>query len=52
MGYLTDALKMAAEYNGGVFPPSLRGEQGIDGIMQRAAKTLLEKHSKDSPDEC
>ncbi len=48
--YLTDALKMAAEYNDGVFPPTLRGEQGIDGIMQRAAKTFAEKHGKDSPE--
>ncbi len=37
---------MAAEYNGGVFPATLRGEQGIDGIMQRAAKTLAEKHER------
>lgn len=49
--YLADALKMAAEYNDGVFPPTLRGEQGIDGIMLRAAKTLAEKHSKASPQE-
>ena len=47
--YLADALKMAAEYNDGVFPPALRGEQGIDGIMQRAATTLVEKHGKGSP---
>jgi outer membrane lipoprotein-sorting protein len=45
--YLADALKMAAEYNDGVFPPTLRGEQGLDGVFQRAAKTLAEKHDKD-----
>jgi hypothetical protein len=48
--YLADALKMAAEYNDGVFPPTLRGDEGIDGIMQRAFKTLAEKHGKDSPE--
>ena len=41
---------MAAEYNDGVFPPALRGEQGIDGIMQRRYKTLEEKHGKDAPE--
>jgi outer membrane lipoprotein-sorting protein len=45
---VTDALKTAAEYNDGVFPPTLRGEQGIDGIMMRAAKTLTEKPGKSS----
>ena len=39
---------MAAEHNNGVFPPTLRGEQGVDGIMQRAIKTLSEKPAKDS----
>ena len=46
--YLAETLKMAAEHNDNVFPSTLRGEQGIDGIMQRAAKTLGEKHGKDS----
>jgi outer membrane lipoprotein-sorting protein len=38
--YLADTLKMTAEVNGGVFPPTLRGEEGIDGIMARSAQTL------------
>ena len=44
---LADALKMAAEYNNNVFPDTLRGEQGIDGILQRAMKTLAEKQGAD-----
>jgi outer membrane lipoprotein-sorting protein len=48
--YLADALKMAAEYNDGVFPPTLRGEKGIDGILQRAAKSLAEERGKESPE--
>lgn len=47
--FLTGALKMAAECNDGVFPPSLRGEQGVVSIIQRGALTLAEKH-KGSPD--
>jgi outer membrane lipoprotein-sorting protein len=48
--YLVETLKMAAEYNDGVFPATLRGEQGIDGIMMRAAKALAKKYAKDSPE--
>jgi hypothetical protein len=44
---LTGALKLAAEHNDGLFPPTLRGEQGIDGIIEHAAKTLAENHAKD-----
>ncbi len=47
---LADVLKMAAEYNDGVFPDTLRGEQGIDGILQRAMKTSAEKLGKNSPE--
>ena len=32
---LANALGLAAELNGGVFPPSLRGEHGIDGLSLR-----------------
>lgn len=46
--YLADTLKMVAELNDGVFPPKLRGEEGIDGILQRgAAKTLAEKMAEE-----
>ena len=31
--YLADGLKLAAKCNDGVFPPELRGEHGIDGII-------------------
>jgi outer membrane lipoprotein-sorting protein len=48
--FLTGALKMAAECNGGVFPPFLRGEQGVVSVIQRNIPALLEKH-KGSPDE-
>lgn len=44
IAYLAEALKMAAEHNDGVFPPTLRGEEGIDGIMQRAAKSLGQEY--------
>lgn len=47
--FLTGALRMAAECNDGVFPPSLRGEQGVVSTIQRGAQTLAEKH-KGSPD--
>jgi hypothetical protein len=46
--HLADSLKMAAQYNDGFFPATLRGEQGVDGMMLRAPKTLAEKHRKDS----
>jgi outer membrane lipoprotein-sorting protein len=45
--FLKDGLKLAAEYNGGVFPPQLRGENGFDGILDRAFKAEIEKHAKD-----
>jgi outer membrane lipoprotein-sorting protein len=41
--YLADALKMAAECNHGVFPPELRGEHGIDGIIQHGAAKLAKE---------
>ena len=41
---------MAAECNGGVFPSSLRGEQGVFSVIERGIGSLLEKH-KGSPDE-
>ena len=48
--FLTSALKMAAEINGGVFPPSLQGDQGVVSVIQRGIQTLAEKH-KGSPGE-
>jgi hypothetical protein len=33
---LAEALGLTAERNGGFFPDSLQGDQGIDGIMKRA----------------
>jgi outer membrane lipoprotein-sorting protein len=47
IAYVAEALKMAAEYNGGVFPPALRGEQGIDGILQRGGIAWAKEHAKD-----
>jgi outer membrane lipoprotein-sorting protein len=46
--YLAEALKMAAEKNNGIFPSELRGENGIDGILQRWAKSFGEKQEKKS----
>jgi hypothetical protein len=48
--FVTGTLRMAAECNDGVFPPTLRGEQGIVAVIQQGAQTLAEKH-KGSPDE-
>ena len=47
---LADTLGLAAEYNGGVFPPSLRGEQGIDGLLTRIGPAMEKKYGKDSPE--
>jgi outer membrane lipoprotein-sorting protein len=47
MAYLAEALKMAAEYNDGVFPPTLRGGQGIDGIVQRGLIAVAKKDGKE-----
>jgi outer membrane lipoprotein-sorting protein len=35
--YLADALRLAAEFNGGEFPAKLRGEGGLDAALHRAA---------------
>lgn len=42
--YLADALKLAAELNQGVFPPELRGERGIDGVVRRGAIAAAKKN--------
>jgi outer membrane lipoprotein-sorting protein len=39
--YLAESLKLAAEVNDGVFPPTLRGEEGIDGIFLRSPEKLV-----------
>ena len=49
--YVAEALKMAAEFNGGVFPPALRGEHGIDGISQRGMIAWAKEHAKDPPEQ-
>jgi hypothetical protein len=51
MAYVAEALKMAAEYNGGVFPPVLRGQQGIDGMLQRGMIARAKEHAKDPPEQ-
>jgi outer membrane lipoprotein-sorting protein len=51
IAYVAEALKIAAEYNGGVFPPALRGEQGIDGIWQRGMIAWAKEHAKDPPEQ-
>ena len=47
---LADTLGLAAEHNGGVFPPSLRGEHGIDGFLPRIGQALEKKYAKNSPE--
>jgi outer membrane lipoprotein-sorting protein len=49
IAYLAEALKWAAEHNDGVFPATLRGDHGIEGVMRRAATTLANS-VKDSSD--
>lgn len=46
--FLTSALKAAAEINGGVFPPTLQGDQGVVGVLQRGMQRFGEKR-QDSP---
>ena len=41
---LAEMLGIAAEQNGGVFPLALHGDQGIDGIMNRAVAMTWKKH--------
>ncbi len=47
---LANTLGLVAEHNGGVFPPSLRGEQGIDGFLPRIGPALEKKYGRDSPE--
>jgi outer membrane lipoprotein-sorting protein len=53
--YVAETLKLAADLNGGVFPPTLRGEDGMDGILLRSpektAEVFAEKAGQDSPEE-
>jgi outer membrane lipoprotein-sorting protein len=47
--YLAETLKLTAEVNDGVFPPTLRGDDGIDGILMRSPEKLAKAMSS-SPD--
>ena len=38
--YLAEALRLAAEHNDNLFPSELRGKDGIDGVLQRAAAKI------------
>ncbi len=42
--YVAETLGLAAKHNGGVFPPTLTGDAGIDGFFHRAVNDLWEKH--------
>jgi hypothetical protein len=44
LGIVAETLGIAAKQNGGVFPRTLDGKQGIDGIMQRAVLDLWKEH--------
>ena len=51
--YLAETLKLAAELNDGVFPPTLRGKEGIDGIFSDPKKLMgkfAAEAGKDSPE--
>jgi outer membrane lipoprotein-sorting protein len=49
--YLAETLRLTAEVNDGVFPPTLRGDDGIDGILMRSPLKLAKAMgaSTDSP---
>ncbi|MBN2025039.1 MAG: outer membrane lipoprotein carrier protein LolA [Pirellulales bacterium] len=47
LGPLADTLGMAAERNDGVFPATLRGEQGMDGIMKRSVANRWKEYGMD-----
>lgn len=47
IAYVAEALKMAAEFNHGVFPPEVRGEHGIDGIMRQGMAAWEKEHAND-----
>ncbi|NQT13297.1 MAG: outer membrane lipoprotein carrier protein LolA [Planctomycetes bacterium] len=47
LSIVAETLGMAAEENGGVFPTSLRGEQGIDGILERAIANRWKQYGID-----
>jgi outer membrane lipoprotein-sorting protein len=44
---LAEALGMAAKHNDGVFPATLRGDEGIDGIMKRAVENKWKEYGID-----
>jgi outer membrane lipoprotein-sorting protein len=48
--FVAEALGLAAEHNGGVFPPRLIGKQGIDGILQRSVRDLWKKNGINVPE--
>ena len=50
VAYLADALKWTAEHNDGVFPATLRGEQGMDGMARRAGTALAKNLAKNAPE--
>lgn len=41
---VAEALGIVAKYTGGVFPPALTGEGGIEGFMTRGVDDLFAKH--------
>jgi outer membrane lipoprotein-sorting protein len=49
-GLVAGALKMAAEFNDGVFPATLVGEEGVVSVIQRGARTAAENR-QGSPEE-
>jgi outer membrane lipoprotein-sorting protein len=51
IAYVAEALKMAAEFNDGVFPPELRGEQGIEGIVRQGVTAWEKEHANDPPEQ-
>jgi outer membrane lipoprotein-sorting protein len=45
--FLADALRLAADFNDGMFPDELRGANGIDGILQTGIKNRAMESGND-----
>jgi outer membrane lipoprotein-sorting protein len=48
ISYLAEALKIAAELNGGVFPANLQGADGLQSVAQAYAKKAMENKGEDA----
>lgn len=47
--FLADALRLAADFNDGMFPDELRGANGVDGILQTGMKNRAMELATNDP---